>query len=83
VAARGSTRLAIVEQALADTLERLDELPDDPRVRALKVKASGYQRAAHAWATTPPSDEQRSAMVDSVLELNISVMRLAEDLGAL
>jgi hypothetical protein len=81
--ARESTRLAIVEQALEDTLERLEELPDDPRVRTLKVKAQGYQRAARAWGTHPPSDEQRTAMVDSVLELNIAVMRLAEDLGAL
>ena len=81
--ARASTRLAIIEQALVDTLERLDELPDDPRVRALKVKAQTFQRAARAWATHPPSDEQRTAMVDSVLELNIAVMRLAEDLGAL
>jgi hypothetical protein len=81
--ARGSTRLAIVEQALVDTLERLDELPDDPRVRALKGRAQSDQRAARTWASHPPSAEQRSAMVDSVLELNISVMRLAEDLGAL
>jgi hypothetical protein len=81
--ARGSTRLAIIEQALVDTLERLDELPEDARVRALKVRAQGYQRAARLWATHPPSEEQRTAMVDSVLELNIAVMRLAEELGAL
>jgi hypothetical protein len=80
---RGSTRLAIVEQALADTVERLDEFPEDPRVQTLKSKAEGYQRIAQDWAEHPPSDEQRRAMVDAVLELNIAVMRLAEDLGAL
>jgi hypothetical protein len=80
---RGSTRLAIVEQALADTLERLDELPDGPRVRELKTKAQGYLRAARMWATTPPSEAQRTAMVDAVIEMNIAVMRLAEELGAL
>jgi hypothetical protein len=80
---RGSTRLAIIEQALSDTLERLNELPEDARVRALKVKAQSFQRAARAWGIQPPSEEQRMAMVDSVLELNIAVMRLAEDLGSL
>jgi hypothetical protein len=80
---RGSTRLAIVEQALADTLERLDELPDDPRVRDLKAKAQHEQGVARKWATHPPSEAERTAMVDMVIELNIAVMRLAEELGAL
>ena len=78
-----STRLAIVEQALADTLDRLDELPAGPRVRALRAQALTYQRIVHNWSTDPPNDEQRSAMVDLVLQLNIAVMKAAEDTGSL
>ena len=44
-----STRLAIVEQSLADTVERLRELTPGPRVRELRAKAEGYDRALRAW----------------------------------
>jgi hypothetical protein len=81
--ARESTRLAIIEQALADTLERLGELPSSAHVRALSAKALSYQRRVREWVVSPPSEQQRSLMVDLVLELNIAVMKAAEDAGAL
>jgi hypothetical protein len=71
-----STRLAIVEQSLADTLERLRELPAGPRVRELRAKAEGYERALRAWMVRPPSEEQRAALLKLVLELNVEVMAL-------
>ncbi len=73
---KGSTRLAIVEQALVDTLERLGELPAGPRVRELRTKAEGYERALRGWSTVPPTEEQRSALLKLVLELNLEVMAL-------
>jgi hypothetical protein len=72
----GSTRLAIVEQSLNDTLERLRELPAGPRVRELRAKVEGYQRALRAWTVRPPSEEQRAALLKLVLELNVEVMGL-------
>ena len=81
--AKGSTRLAIVEQALADTLDRLDELPADARTRALRAQATALQRVVQTWPHQPPSDTQRSAMVDLVLQLNIAVMKAAEESGSL
>jgi hypothetical protein len=72
----GSTRLAIVEQSLNDTLERLNELPAGPRVRELRTKAEGFQRALRAWAMRPPTEEQRAALLRLVLELNLEVMAL-------
>jgi hypothetical protein len=72
----GSTRLAIVEQALVDTLERLRDVPPSPRVRELRAKAEGYERALHAWSTRPPTEEQRSALLRLVLELNVEVIAL-------
>ena len=80
---RESTRLAIIEQALADTLERLGELPSASHIRALSAKAFSYQRRVRDWPLNPPTEQQRTAMVDLVLELNIAVMKAAEDAGAL
>lgn len=39
-----STRIAIIERALEDTLERLDELPASSRVLVLRGRALAYQR---------------------------------------
>jgi hypothetical protein len=72
----GSTRLAIVEQSLNDTIERLRELPAGPRVRELRAKVEGYERALRAWTVRPPSEEQRAALLKLVLELNVEVMAL-------
>jgi hypothetical protein len=73
---QSSTRLAIVLQSLADSLERLRELSSTPRVRALKTKAQAYQRAVQGWSIHAPSEEQRAAMVKLVLDLNVEVIAL-------
>lgn len=72
----GSTRLAIVEHAIADTVERLSELPAGPRVRELRARAEGFERALRTWASLPPTEEQRSALLKLVLELNLEAMAL-------
>jgi len=73
---RGSTRLAIVEQSLNDTIERLGELPPGPRVRELRAKAEGFERALKAWSTRPPTEEQRATLLKLVLELNVEAIAL-------
>ena len=75
----GSTRLAIVEQSIQDSLERLNELPPGPRVRELRTKAEGFERALRTWGVRPPSEEQRSALLKLVLDLNVEVMALGRD----
>jgi hypothetical protein len=75
---RESTRLAIVGQAIADTLERLQELGPGPRARELRAKAEGYERAHRAWVSRPPTEEQRSALLRLVLELNVEVIDLGK-----
>ena len=72
----GSTRLAIVEQSLNDTIERLNELPASPRVHELRAKAEGFGRALRTWAMRPPTEEQRATLLRLVLELNVEVMAL-------
>src|SRR5271154_1442754 len=58
---RESTRLAIVEQAIADTLERLQELAPGPRAPELRAKAEGYERAHRPSVARPPTVEQAIA----------------------
>ena len=72
----GSTRLAIVEKSLADTVERLNELPPGPRVRELRAKAEGFERALRSWSALPPTEEQRSTLLKLVLDLNVDAMTL-------
>ena len=76
-----SLRLAIVDQSIADTMARLGELPPGPRVRELRAKAEGFQRALLAWASRPPNEEQRAALVKLVLELNVEAMALGRAAG--
>jgi hypothetical protein len=77
----GSTRLAIVEQSLIDTLERLSDLPVGPRVRELRTKAEGFERALRAWTTRPPTEEQRATLLKLVLELNVEVIAMGREAG--
>jgi hypothetical protein len=74
-----STRLAIVDQAIVDTLERLRELPVSPRVRELRAKAEVYERALRAWTTRPPTEEARAALLKLVLELNVQAISLSKE----
>src|SRR5438045_461357 len=78
-----STRLAIVEQSLADILERLSEIhPTESnavKVRELRTKALAYDRTVRGWTVHPPSEAQRSAMLKLVLELNMAVMQVARE----
>jgi hypothetical protein len=73
--------LAIVERSLTDTLERLRELPPGPRVRELRAKAEGFERALHAWTVRPPTEEQRATLLKLVLDLNVEVMALGRRLS--
>jgi hypothetical protein len=75
----GSTRLAIVERSLVDIVERLSELPAGPRVRELKAKAEGFERALRSWSARPPTEEQRSTLLKLVLDLNVEAMALGRE----
>ncbi len=76
MAAGKSTRLSIVEQSLEDILDRLESLPASARARELRAKARVYERAVRAWPAQPPTEEQRSAMLKCVIELNVEVMEM-------
>jgi hypothetical protein len=82
MAAAKSTRLSIVEQAVADILERLSDMkPEEAsstvKLREFRTKALAYERTVKGWLAHPPSEAQRSAMLKLVLELNMQVMEFA------
>lgn len=74
-----STRFSIVEQGLADALERLNEMPASERVRELRTRAMTFERAYKTWNTQPPSEEQRAALTRSVLDLSVEVLALGRE----
>jgi hypothetical protein len=68
----------IVRGALDEAVARLDELSPSPEMRNLRVRALAYRAALDRWLVLPPSEEQRSALMRVVLELDIEVKRLAQ-----
>jgi len=73
-----SIRLSIVQQALADIIERLAELPLTQDVRELRIQAAAYTRLVRAWDATPPTDETRSEMMKKLIDLNVKVIGLGQ-----
>lgn len=71
-----STRLEIVKHAINDVLERLNEQPASPTIRELRTRALAYRNTVERWEIVLPSEESRAALVSSVIELNLEVMRL-------
>jgi hypothetical protein len=71
-----STRFNIVQQSLEDILERLNSLEPTARIRELHAKARQYERAVKVWPAKPPTEEQRAAMMKSVMELHVEVIQM-------
>jgi hypothetical protein len=70
-----STRLSILEHALADVVERLRELPPSRDAESLHQLARHYEGELSRWVDDPPDEEKRSSLLKAVLDLNVEVMR--------
>jgi len=70
-----STRLSILEHALAEILERLDGLPASRDTEALRVLARQYESEVASWQREPPDEAARSKLLKRVLDLNVLVIR--------
>jgi hypothetical protein len=71
-----STRLSIVEQSIADILDRLDQLAPSRVAEDLRAKVRLYERAIQSWPSSPPSSAERAKMLSAVIELHVEVMHL-------
>jgi len=70
-----STRLSILEHALADVVERLGELPPSKDADSLRALAAQYETEMGRWEQNPPDEDRRQALLRSVLDLNVDVIR--------
>ena len=70
-----STRLSILEHALADVVERLEELPATRDADSLRALASQYVTEMARWEQHPPEEARRQALLKHVLDLNVDVIR--------
>jgi hypothetical protein len=70
-----STRLSIVEHALADVADRLQELPPTTDAERLRKLAARYQTEVEIWREHPPDEAQRSSLLRAVLDLDVELMR--------
>jgi hypothetical protein len=73
-----STRLSILNHALGDVMERLGELPVTAETDALRARARLAEKQIEHWKMKPPSDEARAALLRSVIDLNVEVMRVGK-----
>ena len=48
-------------------------------MRELRAKAESFERALRTWSARPPTEDQRSALLKLVLDLNMEVMTLGRD----
>ncbi len=72
--------MAIVQQALADIVERLAEMPQSTRVVELRRKAASFDVIVKSWDHAPPTEAARASILKSVLELNVEVMEVGKAL---
>lgn len=70
-----STRLSILEHALADVVERLHELPATRDADSLRALARQYVSEMARWEEHPPEEARRQALLKNVLDLNVDVIR--------
>lgn len=70
-----STRLSILEHALADVVDRLAELPVTQDISKLRELARQYEVEVDLWREHPPDEGQRNALLKRVLDLNVEVIR--------
>ncbi len=70
-----STRLSIVEHALADAIDRLDGLPVTQDAERLRTLALQYQIELDRWRAQPPNDAERESLLKAVLDLDVALIR--------
>jgi hypothetical protein len=74
-----SARFSIVQKAIAETRERLDELPRTPEVMDLYDWAKTFERESARWVAHPPDDERKREVLEQVLALTLRVMQIARE----
>jgi len=65
---------AIIEEALDEIAERISRMPSNARTREFRARLEPLKRAASAWHMRVPTDDQRAALLESVMDLHGRVL---------
>ena len=66
----------LAAEVLTAILQAIDAMPDSPQKRQLGAKAMSYQRTLAQWRAQKPTNAQRDALHDMVLELQAKLMEV-------
>ena len=72
-----AAQLFALTNALEEIQEALADMTFTPRVGDYQAAASAYERMVESWPTTLPSEEQRDAIFDCVMELHSEVVAVS------
>jgi hypothetical protein len=73
---RSRHRDALAEEVIVAILETVRSMPDSPQKRQLGAKAATYQRVLQSWGASPPTDSQRAALRDQILQLHAKLVEV-------
>jgi hypothetical protein len=69
------TEIGIIDQSLQDILGRLSAAPQTPSIQQIAGKAFAFRRKIASWMEDPPSQDEVSAVLKQVLDMQIDLMR--------
>jgi hypothetical protein len=72
-----ATQLIALTEALDEINASLAQMALTPRVNDYQAAAHAYQRMVESWPITAPSQEQRDAIFDCVMELHSEVVAVS------
>ena len=72
-----ATQIHALEKALVEIRFALEDMMPTPRVNDYKAAASSYARMMETWLESTPSDAQRDAVFECVMDLHSEVVAVS------
>ena len=72
-----ATQIHALEKALDEIRFALGDMSPTPRVRDYEAAASSYSRMIDTWLESSPSDAQRDAVFECVMDLHSEIVAVS------
>jgi hypothetical protein len=72
-----ATQIHALEKALAEIRLSLEDMSSTPRVHDYKAAAASYARMVDTWLASSPSDAQRDAVFECVMDLHSEIVAVS------
>jgi hypothetical protein len=72
-----ATQIHALEKALDEIRVALDDMAPTPRVRDYQAAAASYGRMLETWLVSNPSDAQRDAILECVMDLHSEIVAVS------